>query len=107
MSCCCPSFCYARTSASTGQAKDYNAGIHLAESANFTKNNDVCIGWPQHSSDVSTVDGWPLRSSDMSTVELVWTEGLTHNTDNNPPRLLMRRYRRTEHHSEYAKPVGS
>ena len=37
MSCCCPAFCCTRTSASTGQTKDDNLGIHLAESANFTK----------------------------------------------------------------------
>ena len=34
---CCPALCCARTSASTGQAKDDNAGIHLAESANFIR----------------------------------------------------------------------
>ena len=32
---CCPAYCCARTSASTGQTKDDNARIHLSESANF------------------------------------------------------------------------
>ena len=34
---CCPAYCCARTSASTGQAKDDNARIHLSESANFIR----------------------------------------------------------------------
>ena len=34
---CYPAYCCARTSVSTGQAKDDNARIHLSESANFIR----------------------------------------------------------------------
>ena len=34
---CCPVFCCTRTSARTGEAKDDNTGIHLADSANFIR----------------------------------------------------------------------
>ena len=69
---CWPPFCCARTSANTGQAKDDNAGIYLAESANFIRTM-VCplTGHCVHQTCLH-----------LNMRRTFWTEGSTHNTGN-------------------------
>ena len=73
---CCPANCCARTSASTGQAKDDNARIHLAESANFIGTMLCALtGHCVHQT-----------SLQLSMCRTFWAEGSMHNIGyNNPP----------------------